>query len=141
MENHKTTIKRKKRDDYMGYVVKATITDGVRYGENIDYRQDYTEFLKQRGLLVYACNWYPQGDPRVMWYIQGTPTALKIAVERGKDFNIKKRDGRKGFFTWRTKKYDELYLAKECYDAKYSTCDFTTFMAALPETYGKTKKD
>ena len=142
METRKA-IMRRKRDDYRGYVLKATITDGVRYGENIniDYRQAYTKFLKERGLLVYACNWHPQSDPRVTWYIQGTPQALRVAIERGKDFNTQKRDGRKNFFTWRTKKYDELYLAKECYDAKYSTCDFTTFMAALAETYGKIKKD
>ena len=142
METHKAT-QRRKPGDYRGYVVKATITDGVRYGENIniDYRQDYTKFLKERGLLVYACNWHPQADPRVMWYIQGTPRELRIAIERGKDFNRTKRDGRKNFFTWRTKKYDEVYLAKECYDPNYSTCDFATFMTALPETYGKTKED
>ena len=142
METHKATIRRK-RDDYRGRVVKATITDGVRYGEyiNIDYRQDYTEYLKQQGLLVYACNWHPKGDPRVTWYIQGTPTALLQAVARGKAFNRTKRDGRKNFFTWRAKKYDEVYLAKECYDPNYSTCDFATFMTALPETYGKTKED
>ena len=139
METHK----RRKRDDYRGFVVKATITDGVRYGENIniDLREEYTEYLKQQGLLVYACNWHPQGDPRVTWYIQGTPAALLAAVARGKAFNTKKRDVWKTFFTWRTKKYSELYLAKECYDTKYSTCDFTTFMEALPETYGKIKKD
>ena len=141
METHKTTQRRRKQGDYRGYVLKATITDGVRYGENIDYRQDYTKFLKERGLLVYACNWHPKADPRVMWYIQGTPRQLRIAIERGKDFNRVKRNGTKNFFTWTTKKYDEVYLAKECYDPKYSTCDFATFMTALPKTYGKTKED
>ena len=143
METHKAKIIRRNRYDYRGCVVKATITDGVRYGENIniDYRRDYTEFLKQQGLLVYACNWHPQADPRVMWYIQGTPTQLRIAIERGQAFNRTKRDGRKNFFTWRGKKYDEVYLAKECYDPNYSTCDFATFMTALPETYGKTMED
>ena len=100
METAKAKIRRRRnRYDYRGCVVKATITDGVRCGENIniDYRRDYAEFLKQRGLLVYACNWHPQGDPRVMWYIQGTPEQLNIAIERGRYFNITKRDGRKNF--------------------------------------------
>ena len=132
---------KRKRDDYRGRVIKATITDGVQYEKNIDYRKDYTEFLKEHGLLVYACNWHPQGDPRVMWYIQGTARELKMVVERGKDFNTTKRDGRKNFFTWRAKNYDEVYLAKLTYDPNYSTCDFTTFMETLPKTYGEINED
>ena len=141
MESVKTKIKRRNRYDYRGCILKATITDGKyeKYGKNMDYRRDYAEFLKQKGLLVYACNWYPEGDPRVMWYIQGTPEQLNIAINKGKYFNITKRDGQKNFFTFRTKKYDEVYLAKIPYDPNYSTCDFTTFMATLPETYGKTE--
>ena len=143
METAKAKIRRRSKYDYRGCVVKALITDGVQCGEiiNIDYRRDYTEFLKQQELLVYACNWHPQADPRVMWYIQGTPEQLRIAIERGQAFNRTKRDGRKNFFTWRSKKYNEVYFAKECYDPNYSTCDFTTFMTALPKTYRKTMED
>ena len=144
METAKAKIRRRRsKYDYRGCVVKALITDGVQCGEiiNIDYRRDYTEFLKQQELLIYACNWHPQADPRVMWYIQGTPEQLRIAIERGQAFNRTKRDGRKNFFTWRSKKYNEVYLAKECYDPNYSTCDFTAFMTALPKTYEKTMED
>ena len=142
METAKAKIRRRRnRYDYREYILKATITDGKyeKYGYNIDYRSDYAEFLKEKGLLVYACNWYPEGDPRVMWYIQGTPEQINIAINKGKGFNRTKKNGQKNFFTFSTKKYDEVYLAKIPYDPNYSTCDFTTFMATLPETYGKTE--
>ena len=133
--------KRRNRYDYRGYILKATITNGKHenYGYAVDYRRIYAEFLKEQELLVYACNWYPEGDPRVMWYIQGTQEQINITINKGKGFNRPKRDGGKNFFTFSTKKYDEVYLAKIPYDPNYSTCDFTTFMAALPETYGKTE--
>ena len=136
METAKGKIRRN-RYDYRGYILKATITNGKHedYGYDVDYRRIYADFLKEQELLVYACNWYPEGDPRVMWYIQGTPEQINIAIHKGKGFNMTKN-----FFTFRTKKYDEVYLAKIPYDPNYSTCDFTTFMAALPETYGKTLK-
>ena len=137
METAKGKIRRRRnRYDYRGYILKATITNGKHedYEYDVDYRRIYADFLKEQGLLAYACNWYPECDPRVMWYIQGTPEQINIAIHKGKGFNMAKN-----FFTFRTKKYDEVYLAKIPYDPNYSTCDFTTFMAALPETYGKTE--
>ena len=140
MESTKGKIRRM-RGDCRGCILKATITNGEheKWGYTVDYRRKYTNFLKEQELLAYACNWYPEGDPRVMWYVQGTEEKLKMAIAEGKRYNNRKRDGGKNLFTYSTKKYDEVYLAKIPYDPNYSNCDFTTFMTALPETYGNTE--
>ena len=135
MESTKGKIRRRRmRGDCRGCILKATITNGV------DYQRKYTDFLKEQDLLAYACSWYPEGDPRVLWYVQGTEKKLKMAIAEGQRYNNRKRDGGKNLFTYSTKKYNEVYLAKIPYDPNYSNCDFTTFMTALPETYEKTER-
>ena len=139
METTNGKKRRRMRGDCNGCILKATITDGAhrRLGYDVDYRRTYADYLKKQNLLAYACNYYSEGDPRILWYVQGTKEKLQMAIARGKLYNNKKRDGGKIVFTYATKKYDEVYLAKIPYDPNYSNCDFTTFMKTLPETYEK----
>ena len=139
MECQKGKIRRRRKGDCHGCILKATIRNGEFEicDLTVDFRRKYTDFLKEQGLLAYACNYYAEGDPRILWYIQGTKEKLEMAIYAGSRYNNRKRDGGKNVFTYATKKYDEVYLAKIPYDPNYSNCDFTTFMAALPETYGE----
>ena len=142
METTNGKKRRRMRGDCRGCILKATITNGAheKWGYAVDYRHTYTDYLKKQNLLVYACNYYSEGDPRILWYVQGTNEKLQKAIYEGLRYNNRKRDGGKIVFTYATKKYDEVYLAKIPYDPNYSNCDFTTFMTALPETYEKNRK-
>ena len=133
--------KRRMRGDCLGCILKATISNGERekFGHAVDYRRRFADYLKENDLLGYACNYYSEGDPRILWYVQGTNEKLQMAIYEGQRYNNKKRDGGKNIFTYATKKYNEVYLAKIPYDPNYSNCDFTTFMTTLPETYEKTE--
>ena len=127
--------RRRMRGDCRGCILKATITNGERerFGHTIDYRRIFADYLKEKDLLAYACNYYSEGDPRILWYVQGTRN-------QGQRYNNGKRNGEKNIFTYATKKYNEVYLAKIPYDPNYSNCDFTKFMTTLPETYEKTER-
>ena len=142
METTKEKKRRRMRGDCRGCILKATITNGERerFGHTIDYRRMFADYLKEKDLLAYACNYYSEGDPRILWYVQGTTEKLQMALYEGRRYNAIKRVGEKNIFTYATKKYNEVYLAKIPYDQNYSNCDFTTFMAALPETYEKTER-
>ena len=141
METTKEKKGRRMRGDCRRCILKATITNGERerFGHTIDYRRMFADYLKEKDLLAYACNYYSEGDPRILWYVQGTSEKLQMALYEGRRYNTIKRVGEKNIFTYATKKYNEVYLAKIPYDPNYSNCDFTTFMAALPETYEKTE--
>ena len=132
--------KRRMKGDCGECILKVTITNGKRerWGYTVDYRRTYTDYLKKQNLLVYACNYYSEGDPRILWYIQGTHEKLQKAIYEGQHYNNGKRNGEKNIFSYSTKKYNEVRLAKIPYDPNYSNCDFTKFMTALPETYEKT---
>ena len=140
MESTKGKIRRM-RGDCRGCILKATITNGERerLGYTVDYRRKFADYLKEQDLLAYACNYYAEGDPRILWYIQGTREKLEMAIYAGSRYNNRTRDGGKNLFTYSTKKYEEVYLAKIPYDPSYSNCDFNTFMTALPKTYGTTE--
>ena len=142
METTKGKKRRRMRGDCRECILKATITNGERerFGYTVDYRRQFTDYLKEQDLLAYACNYYSEGDPRILWYVQGTNEKLQMAIYEGLRYNVRKRDGGKNIFTYCTKKYDEVYLAKIPYDPNYSNCDFTRFMTALPETYEKTER-
>ena len=129
------------RGDCQGCILKATITNGERekFGHTVDYRCIFTDYLKENDLLAYACNYYSEDDQRILWYVQGTNKKLQMAIYEGQRYNVIKRVGEKNIFTYATKKYNEVYLAKIPYDPNYSNCDFTTFMRTLPETYEKTE--
>ena len=131
--------KRRMRGDCRGCILKATITDGKRerWGHTTDHRRMYDDYLKKQNLLVYGCNYYSEGDPRIRWYVQGPPEKLEAAIAEGRRHNYGNAPGEKNIFSYATKKYDEVRLAKIPYDPTYSNCDFTTFMAVLPETYEK----
>ena len=140
MEGTKEKKRRRMRGNCQGCILKATISNGERekFGHAVDYRHIFADYLKKQNLLGYACNYYSEGDPRILWYVQGTNEKLQMAIYEGLRYNNKKRDGCKNMFTYATKKYNEVYLAKIPYDPNYSNCDFTTFMTTLPETYEKT---
>ena len=142
METTKEKKRRRMRGDCRGCILKATLTNGERerFGHTIDYRRMFADYLKEKDLLAYACNYYSEGDPRILWYVQGTSEKLQKALYEGRRYNAIKRVGEKNIFTYATKKYNEVYLAKIPYDPNYSNCDFTTFMSALPETYEKTER-
>ena len=141
METNKGKKRRRMRGDCRGCILKATITNGERerLGYAVDYRRKFADYLKEQDLLAYACNYYSEGDPRILWYVQGTNEKLEKAIYEGRRYNMRKRVGDKNIFTYATKKYNEVYLAKIPYDPNYSNCDFTKFMTALPETYEKTE--
>ena len=132
---------RRMRGDCRGCILKATITNGAheRFGYAVDYRRDFTDYLKEQDLLAYACNYYTEGDPRILWYIQGTSNKLQMAIGKGKRYNNRKRDDGKNLFTYSTKKYEEVYLPTIPYYPSYSTCDLDTFSIGLLKTYGKTE--
>ena len=142
MEGTKEKKRRRMRGDCRGCILKATITNGERErpGQIIDYRRIFADYLKKQNLLGYACNYYSEGDPRILWYVQGTNEKLQMAIYEGQGYNIIKRVGEKNIFKYATKKYNEVYLAKIPYDPNYSNCDFTTFMATVPETYGNLRE-
>ena len=129
--------KRRMKGDCRGCILKATITDGKRerWGHTVDHRRLYNDYLKKQNLLVYGCNYYSEGDPRILWYVQGPYVKLEKAIAEGHQYNNGKAVGEKNIFRYATKKYDEVLLPKIPYDPNYSNCDFPTFMAALEETY------
>ena len=133
--------KRRMRGDCRGCILKATITNGERERPwfTLDYWRMFADYLKEKDLLAYACNYYSESDPRILWYVQGTAEKLQKALYEGLGYNNGKKKGEKTIFTYSTKKYNEVYLPKIPYDPNYSNCDFTTFMGALPETYEKTE--
>ena len=137
METTKEKKRRRMRGDCQGCILKATITDGERErsGQTIDYRRIFADYLKEKNLLAYACNYYSEGDPRILWYVQGTNEKLQMALYEGLRLSNGTKKGEKNIFKYATKKYNEVYLPKIPYDPNYSNCDFTTFMTSLPETY------
>ena len=141
MESNKGKIRRRMRGDCRGCILKATITNGERerLGYAVDYRRKFTDYLKEQDLLAYACNYYAESDPRILWYIQGTSKKLQMAIYEGSRYNNRRRDGGKNLFTYSTKKYEEVYLPTIPYDSSYSTCDLDTFTIALLKTYEKTE--
>ena len=97
MESTKGKIRRRTRGDCRGCILKATITNGAheKWGYAVDYRREFTDYLKEQDLLAYACNYYAEGDPRILWYIQGTSNKLQMAIVKGSRYNNRKRDGGK----------------------------------------------
>ena len=86
MEGTKEKKRRRMRGDCQGCILKATITNGERErsGQTIDYRRKFADYLKENDLLAYACNYYSEGDPRILWYVQGTNEKLQMAIYQGK---------------------------------------------------------
>ena len=137
METTKEKKRRRMRGDCHGRILKASIIDGERERSDqiIDYRRIFADYLKEKDLLAYACNSYPEGGRRILWYVQGTNEKLQMALYEGLRLSNGTKKGELRIFKYATKNYNEVYLPKIPYDPNYSTCDFTTFMDALPETY------